>query len=412
MKPIYRTIFFLIAMSFFNACKPSIKTVVVTVTPLKESSLYNPNDVSNYLKTYKDTNKDLALDYYSKAKHTLVTPPQKTLYYLKRSLSLHPDFDNYKELAWQLYAGKDYKEMNDLYRMLVFPINGSNNNYVFSKPSPSIIIDYVVSNILAYNIVWNNKAEQVALTDNLGFKMDDIKEGVLKDPRITLTKPTTENRNALWALLTKDEKLQYYKDDSLPDNYVLHINDTATIFEIDKKDVQQFVYRDYAGSMRGNYYNETHGSYQESDDEGFGKLIMENNRYSKYNLTAHMMDYNFERSFSFNDSINVFIYAIDTSEIACPKDMRCIYHRLLTTTKKGAILDDKIVALQLGEQLSTLKFNHNKFTITYYKRYWEKPFTKNDFDNHLLNKTEELGDVDFEITPAGMIEKIRKPHRD
>src|SRR5665213_1157230 len=223
MKTIFNTLLFILIISFLSACKPHVETLLVKVIPLKESELYNADEVYKYMQTYKDTNKQLALDYYSKVHNASVSSTRdKAIYNLKRSLSFYPDFANYKELGWQLYDGKDYKEMNDLYHMLVFPINGSSSNYVFSKPTPSIIIDYVVSNILAYNIVWNNKAEQVALTDNLGYKMDDIKEGVLKDPRITLTKPTTENRNALWALLTKDEKLQYYKDDSLPDYYVMH----------------------------------------------------------------------------------------------------------------------------------------------------------------------------------------------
>jgi len=121
--------------------------------------------------------------------------------------------------------------------------------------------------------------------------------------------------------------------------------------------------------------------------------------------------FNFNHRIKINDSVIAVIYAIDSSETACPKDMRCIYNRLVTYNTNGKIISSDIVTTQSGDELTTLHFNHNKYTVTHYKRYWEKPYVKGDFDNYLV-KTEEFGDVDFEITPAGDIEKIRKPYRD
>jgi hypothetical protein len=390
------------ALCLLMACQPREKTITMHITPIRASSLYNPDEVYRYMQTYKDSNKALAEQYYEKGRQMYFKNPEEATYYFKRSLSLHPDHAHYIELSELLNLQKNYAEMNELYRMLMFRFANSDSKtpvYIFGKPSETEVENYVVTNILVYNTVWNNLGEQLALTDSLGYKMNDIKESIMSDGRIKLSKPTAENRNVLWGFLTQDEKMEYYKDESLPDYYAKHLNDTATTFDINENDVRQFVYR--YGDMEGH-------DYSDNIFDAYDDFVAD--------TVKNYSDHNFERHYKLNDSLEVLIYAVDTSATACPKDMRCIYH-VLEVYYEGYyripthIIATKVVAVQSGEQLATVKFNHNKFTITYFKRTWEKPFNKDDFDNH-LKKIEQTGEESFMITPRGKIKKVSNPAGD
>ncbi|HTA82067.1 MAG TPA: hypothetical protein VK783_03990 [Bacteroidia bacterium] len=404
---IYRLSLSLLLVIGFIACKPKTENVIVNIVPLRESSLYNAVDVYNFMSTYKDTNEQLAMEYYKK----YVAGMPEATYYLKRSLSLYPDYNHYRELGDQLCKEKKYVEMNELYRMLVFPLSAFSNKafdrkYVlcpYAKPGMNLIVDYVISNILTSNTVWNSRAEESALTDSIGLKMNDIKNQVLNDPRIKLTAPTADNKNILWTFLTNDEKLAYFTNASLNDSISSHIDDTNTTFEIDKNNVSQFYYTYGTAGQFGRVYEQTEGIHDK-----FDHLVQEDNENSKLSLNNRYHDINYERNFSLNDSVEILIYAIDTSAIACPKDMRHIYHRLVTYYNKGGIITTMVIAAQSGEELSTVKFNHNTFTITYYKRYWEKPYKQDDFDNH-LSKIEQTDQSTFKIFPLGDIKKRFSP---
>lgn len=98
------------------------------------------------------------------------------------------------------------------------------------------------------------------------------------------------------------------------------------------------------------------------------------------------------------------VYAIDSSETACPIDMRHLYHRLVTYDSVGNILDNKIVAFQAGEALQTAVINRNNIETTRYKRIWRKPYKKFDFDNFL--ECSEMIDIKrYHINPDGHIEE-------
>jgi hypothetical protein len=115
--------------------------------------------------------------------------------------------------------------------------------------------------------------------------------------------------------------------------------------------------------------------------------------------------YNFEHTLKINDSISALIYSVDTSAIACPVAMRHIYHRMVVYGKNHRIISSDVIANQSGDELALVKFNHNKYTVTHYKRYWEKPYVKGDFDNY-LTKTEELSNSQYEIQSDGKITRV------
>ena len=400
--------FFLFAASaILVSCKPRVEVINITVTPLRASSIYDAETVYKYMKNTIDTNKELAEEYYNKGAAIQVSDLTKAIYYFKRSLTIYPDYGHYKQLGDLLYEAKNYEEMNELYRLLVFPVSidssTKSRKYVFASPDNNMVCNFVVSNILAYNNVWNNKSDETELTEGLGNKLVDIKNSVLEDKRVKLSAPTEQNKNALWELLTADEKARYFNTESTSLAYKTFLEDTARVFEIDKNLVQQFDY----GHDEG--YN-TDYEAREAMDEKYSKYIVGPEKDKDGYYTRH----NFERNVRLNDSISYIIYSVDTSELASPKDMRNIYHRLVTyktyrtemTYKPTTeIIANKIIAVQSGDELSTVKYDHNKFTITYFKRYWEKPYVKKDFDNH-LSKIEQTGEKSFEIKPNGKIKEI------
>jgi len=410
MKGVRKILLVFIPFAILVSCKPNVENITVNITPLRASSIYDVDAVSQYLGNHTDTNKSLADEYFDKGLRVQETNLTQSIYYYKRSLTIYPDFGHYKLLVPLLYQAGCYGEMNELCRFLVLPrsldsASALYGKYLLSQPDFDLVCDYVVSNILLYNTVWNSKAEETALTKGLGIKLEDVKKRVLSDNRVKLSAPTEENKNALWDLLTSDEKASYFNNEPTSDNYREFIKDTSRVFEIDKSLVQQFDYR-----ITDNYnFNENLEEVRndfDALDEKYGKLIPEK-EYGNY-----FERYNFERNITLNDSINILIYAYDTSELSSPKDMRNIYHRLVTYTYRrtdnGEIptqIDSKIVAVQSGEELSTVKFNRNIFTITYFKRTWEKPYVKIDFDNH-LNKIEQTGEQSFEISPAGHIKEV------
>jgi hypothetical protein len=390
------TLIFAAAICLLSSCKTGIKTITVDVSPLRESSLYDVDEVQQFMDRYKDTNQAYAIQYYSKASKS---DPVQSIYYIKRYLSLNPDYNRYVELGGLLYDEKNYKEMNDLYHMLTFPCtcDAHKGAYLFKKPDEGMVVNYVVSNILAYNNVWNDKAEQEELTDKLGIKMEELKEKVLKDPRVQLSKSV--DRNILWQFLTADEREAYFNNDSVTANYTKTIYQSSPVFTIDQNQVHQFSYGYSLGGQR---------NYSQMDElyEKYKSLLLEEND-PNFKLERYNVGYNFERHFKLNKDISVLVYAVDTSAIASPKEMRHIYHRLVTYNRDDEhVIATIVVALQEGEKLATVDLNHDKFTITHYKRYWEKPYVKGDFDNH-LSKIEQVGQNSFEITPDGKINPVK-----
>ena len=103
-----------------------------------------------------------------------------------------------------------------------------------------------------------------------------------------------------------------------------------------------------------------------------------------------------------NNSITAIVYSVDTSETACPKEMRHIYHRIVLYNDKGQIVDNKIIAFQSGEDLATATVNQSDVTVKFFKRKWRNPYKKNDFDNDLL-VIEEAGSVTYKMNAEGKI---------
>src|SRR6185436_8634360 len=85
------------------------------------------------------------------------------------------------------------------------------------------------------------------------------------------------------------------------------------------------------------------------------------------------VSYNCLHAWSLNDSVIVLHYAVDTSDMACPREMRHIYHKLVTMDKVANIIDQKLVGGQSGEYLGTMQCENGNLVLSTWKRTWKKP---------------------------------------
>jgi|GEM_PF-1527374 hypothetical protein len=393
-----------ITILFLASCHPKIETIVIEAPTLQSSAIYNAGKVYDYINQYKDTNKEIAASYFNKGIELEKTNLPKAIYNIKRSITLQPTLDKYKKLLSFLIEGDNKDEAGEVYTLLIHKLtsqspyresNRYDREYLFEKPDMKFITNYMVYNINNYNTPWGNPGEQGELPDELQIQLSYLCKMALSDTRVKLDTASETYRNIMLQFLTSDKLAEYADDESVFRGFLSTITDTSSNFRIDKNSVQHFDYSDFNGS---NYGNEMMYGYP-SQTELYANYLQE--KKGEY----YYPSYNMEHRIKLGDTINAVIYSIDTSATACPKDMRHIYHRLVVYGKNHRIIATDIVANQSGDELATVEFRHNRYTVTHYKRYWEKPYVKGDFDNYLV-KTEQLSTSEFEIHPDGTITRV------
>jgi hypothetical protein len=387
--------FFIIMPLLFFACNNKVETVTLEVPVLRGSMIYRIDSVRAYIETYKDTNKRIAESYIEKGT-TEKDNPEKSIYYFKRAITLYPTLENYKLLAHALNSTRNYKELEDLYSILASPVyerkaNGQDTTvYIFGRPDEELFYQYTASTVLAQHYL---PADNMYMARDLGLNIATIKSKLLADERIKMDTASIEYKDMMLQFLPYEELQAYTKKPAVFKDFVASIKDTAVVFTIDERAVQQFNYNDFNGM-----------NYEDGPQITFGAVYMYYLKEKQENKDR-WLKFNFNHAFKINPSVTAIVYAIDTSELACPVDMRHLYHQLLTYDNNGSIIDSKIVALQAGEQLQTARFNNRKFTVTSYKRTWKKPYKKEDFDNDLVT-SEKISEADYEISEDGKIKEL------
>jgi hypothetical protein len=386
---------FIILSLMFFACHNKVETVTLEVPVLRGSMIYKVDSVRAYMETYKDTNKRIAASYIDKGTKEKDNP-EKSIYYFKRAITLNPTLTNYKLLAQALNSTHNYNELQDLYSLLANPIyerkaNGRDTTvYIFGRPDEEIFYQYTASTILTQHYL---PADNIYMARDLGLDISMIKSKLLTDERIKMDTASLEYKDMMLQFLPYEEIQAYTKNPGVFRGFVASIKDTSAIFTIDEKSVQQFNYTDFNGM-----------NYEDGPQITAGAVYI---YYLKEKQTDknRWLKFNFNHAFKVSPSITGIVYVIDTSELACPVEMRHLYHQLVTYDNSGNIIDSKIIAFQAGEQLQTAYFNNGKFTITTYKRTWKKPYKKEDFDNDLVN-SEKISETDYEILADGKIKEV------
>jgi hypothetical protein len=386
---------FIIPILLLFACNNKVETITLEVPVLRGSMIYRIDSVRAYMETYKDTNKRIAESYIEKGVKEKDNS-EKSIYYFKRAITLHPTLANYKSLAQALNATHNYSELQDLYSILTTPIyerkeNGKDTTvYIFGRPDEELFYQYTASTVLVQHYL---PADNMYMARDLGLDIATIKSKLLADERIKMDTASIEYKDMMLQFLPYEELQAYTKNPAVFRDFVASIKDTAVVFAIDERSVQQFNYNDFNGM-----------NYEDGPQITFGAVYIYYLKEKQENKDR-WLKFNFNHAFRVNPSVTAIVYAIDTSELASPVDMRHLYHQLVTYDNNGSIIDSKVIALQAGEQLQTARFNNGKFTVTMYKRTWKKPYKKEDFDNDLIN-SEKISEADYEILANGKIKEL------
>ncbi len=286
-----------------------------------------------------------------------------------------------------------YQEAANLYEFIVFKRSRKQNeewieNYVFEAPNESLFTEYFVANFLANYFV---DFQISYMCEEAGFKLYNIKERFLNDKRIVFDTASNDYKNMLLCFLNEEELENYANN---PTNFVKFLDEiksNTSQFEITIDQVSNFNYEDF----NGRNWNE--GLNLVSMQAMFLKEKTDNPNNS--------VTFNCLNKCYINDSVIVLHYSVDTSENACPKEMRHIYHVLATYSKGGNVIDYKVVAAQSGEFLSVFSFNNGIINCHEFKRTWKEVYYKFDFNNELL-RTDFVKEKGFKINEFGKFMEV------
>jgi hypothetical protein len=380
-----------ITLVIVSACSEQKEQILVEVPALHASEMYRGDSVKKYILKYGSENHDIATSYLEKSHAVKDKDLKKAIYFLKRSITLEPTSEAYKELTQLLSEDKNYAEAYSASDVLVretyYEMNGQSvKEYVFSKPDENTVINYVILSILANNAVdyYSLSVEEI--------DKQKVRARLITDERFKYDTSNSVHKNIMMQFWTEEEVETYRKSVANLDALLNSVTDTSSVFEINQKNVSQFRYDDFNGiNYSDDYMNLT-------DLKSMAVYYLK----EKQEDPDAWIQYNIGHSLHPHDTLNVLVYAIDTSATACPIEMREIYHRLVVYGADGKIISDKIIAFQSGEHLQTVSFNNDHFEISEYKRNWKKPYKKRDFDNEITS-TELLSKKMFTISASGEI---------
>jgi hypothetical protein len=346
------------------------------------------------MEKYKDTNSEMAESYIKKSAEAENNDLSLAVYYTKRAITVCPKLEYYKKLASLLERSGNYEELTELYYPIVNSSYITDNSgqssqvFVFGQPDQDTYYEYLAAQVASRGYLYG---DLIYNARDLGFDIPGLKKRLFSDKRLKIDAGSEETKKMMLLFLSEEELAAYNKLESTFKEMLSSIKDVSPVFEINKQTVHNFQYGDFNG-QNSNY---------EMDGPSSSYIYM-NYLLEKRNNADGWYQFNFNHIAPIGDSLQAVVYAVDSSENACPIDMRHIYHRLVIYNKKAEIIDSKIVALQSGDQLITTQFNTNTFTLTEWKREWKKPYDKKDFDNYLTG-TIKIKESSFLIRPDGKI---------
>jgi len=376
---------------FLMSCSKGLETETIEVPSLRASEIFNEDSVFSYINKYKDNYSEISNSFYAKAESMRDVNEKKAIHYYMRAISLYPTADAYRRLGLYLLDRDQYHEASEVLGMLgqkkyIRTPAGSINDFIFETPDEEIFYGYFISSYLDSKYL--NEYIIYEGREN-GININNIKDRFIKDTRVILDHNSHDFKDMMLAFMNDDEIEAFQNSNEVFNDFIASIKDTGDVFDIDEKGVRKFAY-----SSDENYEERVHLS-------SFYSLFLK----EKIEKPESWFDFNLLKTFRINDSVRAVVYSIDTSEMACPKDMRHISFRLATYGRNRQVIDSKIVAVQSGELLKTVKYEKDKFLIKEFKRSWRKSYDKNDFDNEVM-KTEMISENHFKIRPDGKIENF------
>ncbi len=397
-----KLLLFLIVILLSFSCSTKIENIYTEVPVLRASAIYNDDEVYSYVRKYKDVNKKMSDSYIQKSKDIEQTDLHKAIYFAKRSITLFPEVENYKILLALLNKNKNYKEMNKLCSFInsIASVKQPDGSYIdtalFGPPSEDIYYEYIVSQIAEYGKIYG---QDIYIANENGFNLPKIKQQLFSDKRIGLDMTTEEGKSMLFLFMTPQELEAYNNLKSTFKDFLTAAENHSPVFEINKNNISKFNYDEFNGRNSELFYdNEI--AWEQRFAVVYRKYLVETKKDPN-----KWIEFNLKNFVEINENVMALVYAVDSSATACPVDMRHIYYRLITYSPNAKIIDSKIIAIQSGEQLTTVDFINGKMNLINQKRVWKNAYDKNDFNNFLV-KIEYLGETKYEIQSDGKILEI------
>jgi tetratricopeptide (TPR) repeat protein len=370
----------LILATGLYSCKPSTTTpdfALDGAVKMRVSNMFRKDSVLAFIQANGEINKPLADQYLQKAENLRKDDFPKAVYYYKRAITLFPDDKTYIQLGNVLMEKEKYDEAHEVFEtaLNLNPAQSEKQYVQMIKNNLFSSIDY----------------SQYFLLDNyhkMNYDLATIQTNVVEDEKIKSSlsplkiKDFISNMNNIWQLNpTYDEN----SGGSFAD-FIKQFEPVTLPFACSKKELQRFVY-------------DSNGDYEEYDP------TTDFSRFSESSLfkTKYYCKTDFQYLVKETNNQLVLIQAVDTSGTGVPRDMRCVYHRLVIYNTDGKLMDSKIIGAQAGETLITYTI-HPDLTISReaFIRKWKKPFVRYDVDNEILS-TESTPIPQIKITDEGKI---------
>ena len=378
-----KNLFCLFLLVALIACQNQPATVYVDVPLIPASRIYEADTLKSFIAAYHPENDRIAEQYEKKARKQEKRDLEKAIYLCKRSITLKPTLQRYLYLSSLLEKDGRFNERSDLLRMLV------NEPFVFGEPDQDLYYEFLANEVISEGKLYQYYV--YVANENFGFDIKALQKRLLSDKRIKLDPASVAYKNIELQFMSPEEIEEMKKDPRVFLEMLRSIKDTAGTFQIGVNESHSFTY-------------DREESWEPGDIELsalFDKFL-----YEKIEQPDKWFRYHFDRKIKLGDSVYAVLYSIDSSQTACPKEMRHIYRRLVTYGPDGTIRDQQLVAWQGGEELATLHFSRNAFSVTRHKRNWKKTYKYDDFDNFITG-IEELGSTHYSITPGGDIIELK-----
>jgi hypothetical protein len=390
----YKKYFLLIALAVaFVSCKTKIEYEDKYVPVLQVSNIYSTDSVKAYMDQYKDAHKELAESYLKQAKEFATSNPERSLYAVKRAITLYPIRESYLLLVEKLSGKNDVDELENVYRILCrhdfYDRTSDSYSYLFGKPDTKLMYAYFLF------CAMNN---QYFYTDPEEMDRKEMQAMLIKEPRLTMDRGSTAFLDILLRLLSYEEIRTYAANPNVFTGFLRSIPDSSAELNIDEKNIAHFRYATMEESNN------------EGEDGGFYSSKTAANTYL-YETQADSNAYinvNFLKRYPLNNNVTVLLYSVDSSAPACPINMRHIYYRIATYTSNAKLIDHKVIASQAGEVFNTVSGNKNSLTVTENRRRWERPYNLNDFDNEVA-EVDKIRSTTYSIDESGKIIAVTQP---
>lgn len=362
-----KLILLIIVAVFISGCTQETKRITVEFPTVRASELYNADTISKFVVNLSDQQKEIANNFLSRSIENKEADPEKSIYFLKRSLTLFPNLDGYRLLGELLIDNKRFTEANDLYYFLTNPLYRGPKEFVFDKPNQEDYYNYILSYIIKYKSLDSYHIGEIS--DN-GGDIQRIRQRLMKEDRLKMDTSSYAFKNIIAQFWTEKEIESFINSPQNFKGFLSSFSDTVSEFEITDHTVSNFKY-----------------SYESFYNEG-----IELSDFYRYFLEEASKDQNFYRMYNANHRFTpsygytAVVYAVDSSQEGCTKEMRELYHKLVIYDNNGKISDALIVAKQNRHEVQSVRFLNSGSTIeiTRMTRSWKNPYRSDDPDNELV----------------------------